>query len=537
MVARDERPLKETTAGRLKEIVEILARYNLMHGLSPEKLLNILEDLGPTFVKLGQIMSMRADMIPEEYCRELTKLRAEVRPMSFTEVMAVLEGEYGEPCKNIFSAIEEEPLGSASIAQVHAACLKDGKRIVIKVQRPGIYEKMSLDVKLMHKASGMIKIAGRAGKVIDFNTVLDEMWAVAQQEMDFMIEAGHIKEFIQLNEGINYIAFPEVEWHLTTPRVLVMEYVEGIQIDETDKLLSEGYDLKEICEKLAANYVKQVINDGFFHADPHPGNIRVCCGKIVWLDLGMVGRLTNRDRELFKNAVIALGENDIYSLKDIVLALGKHDGNVNHDLLYTDIEDMLSKYGSMEFANINAGQFITELVKVADKNGISMPQGVTMLGRGIITIEGVLTKVYPEINFLDIIKNQMSGYLMDDFDPVNAVRQSTRLLYSFSKRAAELPMQVSDILKMTSHGQAKINIKFTDTENAFDHISKIVNGLIITLLDSAFIIGSSLLCLSDIRPVLWGMPLLSVIGFGISGALTAGLIYHMVRKKQKRKPS
>ena len=186
-----------------------------------------------------------------------------------------------------------------------------------------------------------------------------------------------------------------------------------------------------------------MIDDGFFHADPHPGNIRIHDGKIVWIDLGMAGRLTNRDRLLFKNAVSALVENDIYSLTDIVLAIGNHNGKANHDLLYSDIEAVLDKYGSLEFGSINAGQFLTELVRIAAKSGISMPHGVSILGRGIITVEGVLSKINPEISLVQIIAKQMAGSILDDFDPATEIKRSGRLLYSFSKRAAEIPSPIT----------------------------------------------------------------------------------------------
>ena len=235
---------KSTAKARLREIIGVLGRYELVRGLSPQKLRRILEDLGPTFVKLGQIMSMRPDMIPIEYCEELELLRTDVRPMAYDELLDVLKGEFGEGWHNIFVSVDPTPIGSASIAQVHKAVLKDGGEMAIKVQRPGIFETMLQDIRLLHKASGMFRIISRAGKVIDLNAVIDEMWAVAQQELDFIKEAEHIKEFTDANVGVEYIAFPKVEWALTTAKVLVMEYVEGIPINDTDTLIREGYDLE-----------------------------------------------------------------------------------------------------------------------------------------------------------------------------------------------------------------------------------------------------------------------------------------------------
>jgi ubiquinone biosynthesis protein len=326
MRERRNKEILSSPAERLKEIAAVFGRYNLIHGITPEKLRHILEDLGPTFVKLGQILSMRPDMIPEEYCRELTRLRTEVRPMDFGEVTEILSREFGEDYLNIFSSVDPTPLGSASIAQVHAAFLRDGRKVALKIQRPGVYERMDQDIRLLHRASVIIRIISGTGRVIDVNMVLDELWNAAKKEMDFLTEAEHIRKFSELNKAVAYVAFPKVEWKLTTPRVLCMEYVGGIQVDSVEELKREGYDLKDIAGKLVSGYVKQVLEDGFFHADPHPGNIRIRDGKITWLDLGMVGTLSARDRRLFSRAMAAVADGDVFELKAAILAVSRHGG-------------------------------------------------------------------------------------------------------------------------------------------------------------------------------------------------------------------
>ena len=293
---------------RLREILAVLARHGILRGLTPVKLRLIIQDLGPTFVKLGQILSMRQDMLPAEYCQELTLLRADVSPMPFGEVKEVVEAEYGVPMKSLFLSFEETPLGSASIAQVHAAVLRDGNEVAVKVQRPGVRDTMARDIVLLRRAAGILQRAGGIAGVIDFRMVLDEMWAVAQEEMDFLLEARHMDEFRDSNAGVAYVTCPRVEHRYTTSRALMMEYIDGIPIDDTDRLREEGYDLGEIGEKLAENYVRQILDEAFFHADPHPGNLRIRAGKIVFLDLGMMGRLSEKDRELLKTAVRAVAQ-------------------------------------------------------------------------------------------------------------------------------------------------------------------------------------------------------------------------------------
>lgn len=519
--------------GRFKEILKVLARHELTRGLSPQKLRRVLEDLGPTFIKFGQLLSMRPDVIPEEYCEELTRLRTDVMPMDFSAVLAVLEAEYGQTPHALFASIDSEPAGSASIAQVHRAVLKDGRNVVLKVQRPGIYGKMAQDMRLLHRASGIIRIVQKTGRVIDFDTVIDEMWSAAQQELDFLIEAGHIREFTENNTDISYIAFPQVEWTLTTQRVLVMELIDGIQIDDTKALKAAGYDLTEICDRLAANYLKQVVDDGFFHADPHPGNIRIRDGKIVWIDLGMTGRLSARHRQLFKSAIYAASENDYYELKSVVLALARQTGDVDHLKLYADIEEMMTRYGSEELGNIDVGQFVMEFIHVAESNGLAMPAGISMLGRGIITIEGVLSRVSPDTSLMRILASHVSDTMLHDGGIQDELLRGGKALYVFGKRTLGLPGQMSDMLRIASKGQARLGIEIVGSEAPMSRFDRIMNRMIVGIVNAAAVIGSSILCTTDMEPKLLGIPLLGVLGFSASFITTIWLIARILRGNRK----
>ena len=295
---------------RLKEITAVLKKHSITRGISPEKLRLILEDLGPTYIKLGQLMSLRSDILPKRYCDELMKLCSEVPPMPFSEVIEVLEESMGCPWQAEFQKIQEKPLGSASIAQVHRATLKTGEEVVIKVQRKGIYETMARDIGLMHKAVRLMPPVSIKGAV-DLNMVLSELWTVTQEEMNFLTEAANISEFAKKNKGVAFVKVPILYREYTTTHVLVMEYIDGIAINDKEKILQNGYDLNEIGSKFVDNFIRQVIEDGFFHADPHPGNVRIQGGKIVWIDMGMMGRLTERDRQLIGQAVEGVAFKDI----------------------------------------------------------------------------------------------------------------------------------------------------------------------------------------------------------------------------------
>ena len=310
-------------AKRFAEIVAILQKHHLVQGLTPEKVRDIFVDLGPTFVKFGQILSMRSDILPKEYCLALETLRTDVTPMPLTEVEHILTQAYARPWQEVFSDIGIRPLGSASIAQVHAATLTDGQRVVVKVQRPDLYEIMSRDVRLLKRAAVLLKYTPLAS-ALDFHAVLDEIWRTVQEELDFTIEADNIAEFKRLNDGVAYADCPATFPEWCTKNVLVMEYIGGHQIDDAAGLRADGYDLNEIAVKLVHNYIRQITVYRFFHADPHPGNIRMQDGKIVWLDLGMMGRISPREAELYMGIIRTIYEQDVPALTDTLLSLGQY---------------------------------------------------------------------------------------------------------------------------------------------------------------------------------------------------------------------
>lgn len=517
---------------RLKEILTVLKRHHITHGLSPEKLREILEDLGPTYVKLGQIMSMRSDMLPEKYCRELTKLRTDVRPLPFSTIMEIIEKELNKPAKEIFKSIDSKPLGSASIAQVHPAILKDGRKVVIKAQRPAIHEIMENDIRLMRRAAGLLKLTA-TGNLIDFKMIIDELWKTSQEEMNFVKEAQNCDLFYKNQKDIAYVTSPQVIHELTTPRLLVMSYIDGIQIDHIKELEALGYDMTEIGEKTAANYCKQILEDGFFHADPHPGNLWICGGQIAWLDLGMTGHLSDRNKLLIKRAVMALLQNDIYEVKNVLLAMGEIKGRINHANLYTDIDDIISKYMTMGFGDMHLGELVEKLLDLVKKHNIAINTDITMLGRSMITIEGTLTACAPDVNLMQILSSYMSSVFLRQLDIKRELRHKARLLYTSTDKMLTIPALMSDLLNITKNGQTKLNIEFSDTKEMMRIFQKSVNRLAIAILICALFIGSSLLCQSMTQPLIFGIPIISMAGFILSGLLTLWLIIDLLLHRKK----
>ena len=304
---------------RLAQIAQIANKFDVVHGLTPVKMRLMLEALGPTFVKVGQILSMRSEILPQSFCDELSKLRADADPMPYSTVLQVLEDEYGRPVDEIFDHIDPTPLGSASLAQVHRAKLLTGEDVAIKVQRPGVRETMAQDVSIMRTIAGIATKTMRSAQVVDLSGVVEELWDTFESETDFLIETRNLAEFKRFCERYKYMDCPKPYPELCTEHVVVMDYVEGISVSHPDELLAAGYDLKEIGTKLVDNYATQVLDEGFFHADPHPGNIMVRGGQIVLLDLGMTGRLNAKTRSVLKDMIFAVAEQDSPKLADGLL--------------------------------------------------------------------------------------------------------------------------------------------------------------------------------------------------------------------------
>ena len=518
---------------RIGEMASVLKKHHLTRGVSPRKLKNLLEDLGPTYVKLGQIMSMRSDILPESYCQELTKLRTEVKPFPFQTVIEVIEAELERPVDQIFSEISPVPLGSASIAQVHSALLSDGRRVAVKVQRPAIRETMENDITLMKKASGLLKITMGTGDLIDFNTILDELLKTALEEMDFELEASNLDLFAGNQEKISYVTCPRVIRPLTTPRLLVMEYIDGIPIDQTELLSSKGYDMDEIGQKAAENYCKQILEDGFFHADPHPGNLYICEGKIAWLDFGMAGHLSSRYRQLISRAIFSLLQNDIYELKNVILSIGEAKERINHARLYTDIDDIISRYMSMDFGSMDLGELIERLLDMVKQHKIAIPSDITLLGRSMITMEGTLRACSPNVNMLQILTSHMSSLAFTSLDFKTEGKHLARKLYTSGTKSLDIPALLCDLLNITKNGQTRFNIELSDASDFIQENRRSSGRISLGIIAGALFIGSAIMCPITSIPTLCGIPWPAFIGFTVSLLLLLGLLWDIVIRSKK----
>ena len=523
-----------SSARRLKEIVAVLRDRELLQGVTPVKVRQVLEDLGPTFVKLGQIISMRPDFLPNEYQAELTRLQSEVKPMDFSVVKEIVQREYNQSWDGIFASIDEHAMGSASIAQVHRASLLNGARVVIKVQRPGIYEVMAKDIALLKKAISLLNLVRDSEGVVNLESIVDEMWEIAKQEMDFLLEADHIEEFAHLNKDDENILCPKVNRQLTTQRILVMECMDGIPLDDGEGLQAACVDMERIGRRLGINYVKQMIDDGFFHADPHPGNIWVKDGRIIWLDLGMMGRLSVRDRNSFRHAIMALVTNDVYGMKEAVLALGVPRGKVDHIQLYDDVAALMAQYGDLDFEHLKAGEVARKILMVLKSNNIAIPHGFSMFARGVMIMEGVMTRCCPQVNFSEIFAKGLRVSMEKDFSWLAELNKFKRDSYMLMKKSMQLPEQISDILKMTLSGQTKVNLDLTGSQEPLQRLDSMINKMIMAIISAALLLGSSTICTTQMEPKIMEIPLLGVLGYLAAMVLCSKLLWSIIKTDRRK---
>ena len=523
-----------SSARRLKEIVAVLRDRELLQGVTPVKVRQVLEDLGPTFVKLGQIISMRPDFLPNEYQAELTRLQSEVKPMDFSVVKEIVQREYNQSWDGIFASIDEHAMGSASIAQVHRASLLNGDRVVIKVQRPGIYEVMAKDIALLKRAISILNLVRDPDGVVNLESIVDEMWEIAKQEMDFLLEADHIEEFAHLNKDDENILCPKVNRQLTTQRILVMECMDGIPLDDGEGLQAACVDMERIGRRLGINYVKQMIDDGFFHADPHPGNIWVKDGRIIWLDLGMMGRLSVRDRNSFRHAIMALVTNDVYGMKEAVLALGMPRGKVDHIQLYDDVAALMAQYGDLDFEHLKAGEVARKILMVLKSNNIAIPHGFSMFARGVMIMEGVMTRCCPQVNFSEIFAKGLRVSMEKDFSWLAELNKFKRDSYMLMKKSMQLPEQISDILKMTLSGQTKVNLDLTGSQEPLQKLDSMINKMIMAIISAALLLGSSTICTTQMEPKIMEIPLLGVLGYLAAMVLCSKLLWSIIKTDRRK---
>ncbi len=534
---REPKVERRARSERLREVLGIVRRYDILHGLTPLQFKALLEELGPTFVKAGQILSMRTEIIPPAFASVLEELRTHVEPMAFSTVEEVLEGAYERPLGEVFEMIDPVPIGSASIAQVHKARLATGELVAVKVQRPHVRETMAQDIevlrRLVRRFGGLLKSL----QVMDFQGVLDELWESFTEETDFLAEARNLREFREANASVAYVTVPKPHFSLSTSEVLVMEYVEGISISKPEELSSAGYDLQDIGEKLVENYAKQVLDDGFFHADPHPGNIMVRDRKIVWIDLGMMGRLSAYYRGVLRDVMRAVASKDTPALARGLLALSqsREMGDVDRSALLADLDQIVETYGSIDLAELDIGRFLADLIALARRFNVELPGAMTMIARGLVTLEGVLDEFIPGVSMITI----MEAHLEEEVDPLKEVAGELKDLTLEGKKALHGTLdglsQLGLVASMLTRGQLKVNMDFSGSTDPVEDLSHVADRLTLGVIVAGLLLGSAMLIQSGVSSGILALPIVGLIGYGIALLMALYIAWDIWKRHRRRK--
>lgn len=524
-------------ARRLAQIIRIANRFDIVHGLTPVTMRLMFEALGPTFVKVGQILSMRSEILPEAFCQELSKLRADADPIPYSVVMQTLAAEYDRPLDRIFASIDPTPLGSASLAQVHRARLVSGEDVAVKVQRPGIRETMIQDIDIMRSVVKWASRFVRSTQVVDIRGVVEELWETFQSEIDFQQEARNLAEFKDFCAPYAYIDCPRPYPDLCTRHVVVMEYIDGISLSHPGRLVAQGYDLNEIGTKLVDNYATQIMDRGFFHADPHPGNIIIRDGRIVLIDLGMVGRLDKVTRAALKDMIFAVGREDSPALAQGLLRFAGTGESRAEDYPYllADLDAVVQRYGKLDLADLDLAEYVNAVIQLAARHGIKVPGSVTMVARCLVTLEGLLDEFMPDANIVQII----ADHLASSQEVGASIKESAEKLGSQGDLALhgllDALAESRTAARMLTRGQLRANVQIVGSEEPLQQLSDMVNRLTMALIVVGLYVGSSIVYFARIKPVIFGIPVVSMLGYVVAFILSAWIVLDILVKHRALK--
>jgi ubiquinone biosynthesis protein len=489
-----------------------------------------LEELGPTFVKAGQIMSNRPDMLPQKLIVELEKLQDLVPPFPTVEARQMIEEELGATIPSLFKEFTDIPIASASIAQVHKAVLLSGEEVVIKVQRPGIKQVIEIDVDIMLHMASLMEEHLHGMEIINPVGIIREFERSIKKEIDFTVEAMHISRFSRHFHENPTIYVPKVYRELTSRKILTMEFVNGIKISNVNALVASGNDPKIIANRGADLVLKQVFENGFFHADPHAGNIMVLDNNtICFLDFGMMGSLLSRQRECLDSIVIGIANRDVKRIVRAALQLSGSRHVENADRLEYELADLVDEYYDLPLKDINMGELLTSLFELFITYKVKFPPDMYLLVKALITIEGVGRGIDPTFDMMSRVKPFAKKLLRDRLSPRRLARDAYFSASEFALLARDLPTEIREIIEQIKLGEIKIEFEHMGLEPVLQKSDQVSNRIALAIVLAALTVGSALIVLSKTPPMWKGVPLVGVIGFIGAGVMGFWLIISILR--------
>jgi ubiquinone biosynthesis protein len=540
--------------GRISEIAQVAVRHgfgyffrrNRLSDLLPgngqpgadvppsergRHLREMLDELGPTFVKFGQLLSMRPDVLPPDIIAELRGLQDDVSPFPYEEVEAMVLAELGQPVERLFREFDPVPMAAASIGQVHRATLPNGRDVIVKVQRPGAPRQIEADLNLMYQAARLAKERVRALDFIDAEALVDEFARSIRQELDYRLEARNAETFRKNFAGHPHVRIPRVYWSYTRPRVLTLEYLDGTQLADLELLGWAPEQRRRLAEVLTEAWMTMIFRHGFFHGDPHPANVLVFApDRIGLVDFGLAGRLTDEDLSKATGLFIDVVNENIEALPNRLSELGVRYPKEREEEFVAELRDVCYKYYGASLAEIDPQQVIRDAFALIYRMNLRLPTRFVLLDKAVATLGTVGIELSPDFNVFEVAKPYARSLLLGRYTPARVAARARRESINLARVAAEFPYQIHDILQEVRDGQIEVGFVHKGLDEFMAKIDVAFNRLVVALIVASGLIGSSLLGIfAETGPKIWGLHFLSVLGFAVSGLLGAWLLWGVIR--------
>ncbi len=541
--------------GRISEIAQVAVRHGFGYFLERHRLTDLLpwgsrpvdaegegshrgqhlremfDELGPTFVKFGQLLSTRPDIVPPDIVLELRKLQDSVTPFPFSQVEEVVELELGLPIEKLFLEFSPAPIAAASIGQVHSAVLPNGHRVAVKVQRPAAPRQIEADLALLYQAAKIVKERVRALDFVDARDVVDEFGRSLRQELDYRHEARNAQAFNRNFVGHQHVRVPRVYWSYTRARVLTLEYLDGVQLRD---LSPDEYSVEErrrLAYLLTEAWMTMIFRHGFFHGDPHPANILVIGPEQIGIvDFGLAGKLSDDDMSRLTRLFIDAAEENVEALPKRLADLGVRYDRSREAEFVVYLRELYDRYFGVRLAEIDPLQLIREGFQLIYAMNLRLPSRYLMLDKAIATLGAVGVELYPDFNVFEVARPYARDLLLQRFTPQRVLGQARKELRSLAEVVREAPYQWHDFLEQVRDGQIEVGFVHKGLDDLLPRVEHAFNRLVVSLVVAGGLIGSSLIGIfAKSGPHLIGLHVISLVGFAISGVLGMWLLWGVVR--------
>jgi ubiquinone biosynthesis protein len=513
---------------------KLVNEKRLLNVPDPVKVRKICEELGPTFIKLGQLLSVRPDLVGEDIAGELEKLQDRVPAFSYAEAIKEIVRELGRPVEEAFLNFSHEPIASASLGQVYDARLSTGEEVIVKVLRPEVDGLITSDIEILEELAHLAEKYVEGSRNFNPSGMVHEFKQSIAREMDYTVEARNVERFRTMFKDNENVRIPRVYQDLSSRKILTMEKITGVKVSDTAALKTRIFNPEMVAKIGADAILKQVFEYGFFHADPHPGNFLVSGDHcVVFLDFGMTGRLSGPMKASLADILAGVVNRNIPGIREGFLSLGVSTGAVNTDALDMDLEDIVEDFYDKPLREINVGRKIMDMIIMVSRHSICLPPDIFLLSKALMTIEGVGRQLDPDFNMIEEAAPFLKSFQRQKYSPQKMAAELITFTAALARFTRDLPRDLSAILDKLKHGSLKVEFEHRGLEPLTFHIEKATNRIALSLLIAALVIGSSIIILSNVRPRIAGLSVIGMIGFIVAGLLGVWQIIVIIRSERQ----